>query len=287
MITSCIKDEKGDDCPTGNFLTVKALSSSGAEFDSTVVKDVEIYIFDANGKFLEQRSVSLNSPLFLGYPNQSSLTIVALGNSKNNRQTLPILKQGSSLDSAFISLNKTSSALIEGNTTQSPSDLFYGYLKIDNYNKNSNQNYVVNMTRKVASMTVTIKGLQDHFNTTDTDFMISVDGQFSKLDFKGNLQNPEVTSYEPIGAFQSNRDYVVPPFNLLPSSGIHTIKIYKNGKIVYSTTTDKLGNQITSQADRLTNVLIDFTTAPSESGILDVTLVITPWDQVYIWKESN
>ena len=104
---SCIKDDLGD-CPAprtpGFSLLLKAFDADGGSLDSETIKDITLYIFDADKALLDIRNVLLSETVTLDYPGHDNLKLVAWGNGKQGALLMPALKEGDHLETAFVSL---------------------------------------------------------------------------------------------------------------------------------------------------------------------------------------
>ena len=94
---SCIKDDLSD-CPaprtSGFSLQVKAFDADGGSLGSETIKDITLYIFDADKALLDTRNILLSEIVFLDYPGHDNLKLVAWGNGKQGAQSMPALKEG-------------------------------------------------------------------------------------------------------------------------------------------------------------------------------------------------
>ena len=107
---SCIKDDQGDRPDPGTpstpgfSLQVKAFDADGGSLGDETIKDLTLYIFDAGKALLDTRNVLLSETVTLDYPGHDNLTLVAWGNGKQGAQSMPALKEGDHLETAFVSL---------------------------------------------------------------------------------------------------------------------------------------------------------------------------------------
>ena len=89
---SCIKDDLSD-CPaprtSGFSLQVKAFDADGGSLGSETIKDITLYIFDADKALLDTRNILLSEIVFLDYPGHDNLKLVAWGNGKQGAQSMP------------------------------------------------------------------------------------------------------------------------------------------------------------------------------------------------------
>ena len=126
---SCIKDDLSG-CPSphvsGLTLQVKAFDADGGTLGSETIKDITLYVFDKDKNLLDTLHTSLSELVTLDYPGHDVLKLVAWGNGRQGSQTLPALRQGDHLETAFVSLIHQPQTRITYPVAGSPDDLFYG-----------------------------------------------------------------------------------------------------------------------------------------------------------------
>ena len=129
---SCIKDDLSG-CPSphvsGVTLQVKAFDADGNPLDGGTIKDITLYVFNADKTLLDILHVSLSELVTLDYPGHDNLKLVAWGNGRQGGQTLPALRQGDHLETAFVSLIQPQTRITYP-VAGSPDDLFYGTIDI-------------------------------------------------------------------------------------------------------------------------------------------------------------
>ncbi len=89
---SCIKDDLSG-CPSphvsGSYLQVKAFDADGGTLGSETIKDITLYVFNADKTLLDTLHISLTELVTLDYPGHDVLKLVAWGNGRQGSQTLP------------------------------------------------------------------------------------------------------------------------------------------------------------------------------------------------------
>ena len=104
----------------------------------------------------------------------------------------------------------------------------------------------------------------------------------SRVDFEGRYGG-DPASYAFSPRFEAGKDYIIPPFNLFPTtagSGI-SIDIYRNGSLLRSISTDSGNQPILPVVGKTLNVLLNFRLD------MNVELALNGWGEEYIWKEYN
>ena len=273
---SCIKDELGD-CPApgtpGFSLQVKAFDADGGSLGDETIKDLTLYIFDADKALLDTRNVLLSETVTLDYPGHDNLTLVAWGNGKQGAQSMPALKEGDHLETAFVSLIQTRTTLpVAG----SPDDLFYGTIDIPSAAGASAKEFP--LRRKVSGVAITARHLREYVGSTEGEYYYIVRKTTDKLDFYGRPNGTEV-SYRPQAAFNDNGEFVSPAFNIFPTEADIKIDIYHRDVLKTTVIADSNGNPLRVAEGRLLNVLVDF------QGAVSVDISVTDWGKQEIWKE--
>lgn len=276
---SCIKDDQGD-CPDpgtpstpGFSLEVKAFDADGGSLGDETIKDLTLYIFDADKALLDTRNVLLSETVTLDYPGHDNLTLVAWGNGKQGAQSMPALKEGDYLETAFVSLIQTRTTLpVAG----SPDDLFYGTIDITSAADASAKEFP--LRRKVSGVAITARHLREYVGSTEGEYYYIVRKTTDKLDFYGKPNGTEV-SYRPQAAFNDNGEFVSPAFNIFPTEADIKIDIYHRDVLKTTVIADSNGNPLRVAEGRLLNVLVDF------QGAVNVDISVTDWGKQDIWKE--
>ncbi len=278
LLSGCIA-ENTDDCFKGIPLKVNL----PADIPQETIKDMSLYVFDDKDLLLDILPVDNSESVILNYPGIPNLHCVAWCNTQDGTMLVSPLKKGDSCSDGFISLKPSVPTRAEKSIFTSPTDLFYGELKIEN-NTTSNQTEGQSMaiSRMTASMNITLRGLQKLTGTEDGDYSLVIYETYSRIDFNGHYGG-ELASYSPVMNRADNKDYVVSAFLLFPvpdGNGL-TIDIYHNNSLLKSLKTDGGGNPIVPVVGKTLNLLLDF------EGSANVEIAITGWGETYVWKEYN
>lgn len=278
LFSGCGAD-KEDDGFKGIPLKVKLPANVSAE----AIKDMSLYVFDDKELLLDILPIRNTESILLNYPDVPNLHCIAWCNIQDGTMSVSPLKKGDSLSDGFISLKPSLPTRAETSFFTSPTDLFYGEFNVDNTSTSGRieeQNLTVK--RMVASMNITIRGLEMLSGSNDGDYSLVVHETASRVDFKGSYGGVPA-SYAIASDFEIGKDYTVPPFNLFPTiddSGV-TIDIYRNGKLLRSVSMDSNRNPIIPIVNKTLNVLLNFKLD------ISVEIAVTGWGEEYIWKEYN
>ena len=270
--------ESMDDCYGGVSIILKVdPATTGAAEAEAAANHAVIYVFDKDGQMLERRETEVNKEEMLWYPQHKALSVVGWIN-KDGKYTVTPFGSGITRADGLVSLNATRA----DTDCHIPSDLFYGDVEIisETTSRNVIQG-VVNASRLVGSMIVTVRGLREYASLFDDNFWITVGPTHSAVDFYGQYRNRQA-AHTPVSAFVSSGDHVTSIFNMLPT-GVEetTVSIYhKTAGLIYQTAKDRDGRNISVVADRTENVLIDFT-----AGI-EVSVLRSEWGEVHIWGKD-
>ena len=276
---SCIKDDLSG-CPSphvsGVTLQVKAFDADGNPLDGGTIKDITLYVFNADKTLLDILHVSLSELVTLDYPGHDNLKLVAWGNGRQGGQTLPALRQGDHLETAFVSLIQPQTRITYP-VAGSPDDLFYGTIDIQT-SADALSARELPLRRKVSGVAVTARRLKEYVGSSDGDFHYILRKTGNLLDFYG-LPNGTDVSYRPEASFNDRGDFVSSTFNILPTEEELRIDIYHRGVLRTTIISDSNGKPLRVAEGRLLNVLVDF------DGAINVEIKVTDWGKEEIWKE--
>lgn len=279
LLSGCIA-ENNDDCFKGVPLKVKLPAGISQE----TIKDMNLYVFDDKDLLLDILPISSKEPVMLNYPGIPSLHCVAWCNIQNGTMSVSSLKKGDPLSGGFISLKPSVPTRTEKSMFTSPADLFYGELNIENTSTSARiEEQALTVSRMVASMNITVRGLELLSGSNDGDYSLVVHETASRVDFEGRYGG-DPASYQLSSRFEVGKDYKIPVFNLFPTmeenKGV-TIDIYRNGDLLRSLNMDSSHQPIIPVVGQTLNVLLDFKLSVS------VEVVLTGWGVETVWKEYN
>lgn len=278
LLSGCIA-ENNDDCFRGVPLKLKL----PAGISSETIKDISLYVFDDNDLLLDILPMNSSEPVALHYPGIPTLHCIAWCNTQDGTMSVSPLKKGESLSDGFISLKPSASTKASRSIFTSPTDLFYGELNVDNTSTSGRiEEKEMPVSRMVASMNITIRGLELLSQSNEGVYSIVVHETASRVDFEGRYGG-DPASYAFSPRFEAGKDYIIPPFNLFPTTGGSgiAIDIYRNGSLLRSISTDSGNQPILPVVGKTLNVLLNFRLD------VDVELALTGWGEEYIWKEYN
>lgn len=274
-VTGCIKDDLSD-CTNSFTLTVEAYDRSGATLGRDDLKDVILYVFDNDLRFVRRIDTQIGQAVTLQAEGGKDMHLVGWGNLGGGAQKYTEPNPGDHKDDCLVSLLPQSSS---SNYIAPPDDLFRGEITFKNEEQHGEKELPI--YREVGSLTVTVRNLKTFTGYNDNNFSIVVRDTKSTIDFYGNLAGNRV-AYRPDGSFVTNNsteDYFVPAFNMIPENKGINIDIYHGTKLIRTVSQDNFGKPFTIEKDRLTNVLIDLKTQ------VDVSVSLTDWGNYQVWKE--
>lgn len=271
-VAGCIQEETAD-CEEVLMLTVRAYDASYAyELPEEDVKDVTLFIFDKDDRFLRKMETGIGRHTAINAPSGEEVRIVAWGNLTDGAQTCAEPSPGDPLDGCFVGLKALSRAASE---MQSPGDLFRGSIILSPQARSGEVE--LPMFRETGSMAITIRSLKTFAGYADDDYSVVVRETRSEIGFDGVLSGDRV-AYRPQGTFNSNGEFIIAPFNLLPESGLY-IDIYHGTQLLMTVSKDSDDRPLAVEKGRLTNVLIDL------KASLSVSMSVSDWGDTEVWKE--
>jgi hypothetical protein len=285
--SGCIR-EGLEDCYVTRTVTVRAYDNADAELGRDEVRDVTLYVFDGEGRFVEAIPARLGEPVAVTAPAGCDVDLIAWGNLGSGTQDV----SGDGAWKGNYSVNLLPDPLQRPGHA-SPGDLFRGELAVRwEWARESGTRAVtvqgddvtLPVRRAVGSLTVTFRNLAA-FVGPDDDLRIVARGADASIDFDG-VAGGSPAAYYPPGSFTEEGDYVVPAFNVIPGADV-AIEMYIDGELIAAITENGEGGPIRTDNGLLTNVLIESGGIPNlyESGVLDVSVSLTPWGVYELWKE--
>lgn len=279
LLLGCIA-ENNDDCFKGIPLKVNLPAGISQE----TIKNMNMYIFDDKDLLLDILPINSKEPVMLNYPGIPSLHCVAWCNIQNGTMSVSSLTKGDPLSGGFISLKPSVPTRAAKSTYTSPADLFYGELNIETTSTSAHmEEQALTVSRMVASMNITVRGLELLSGSNDGDYSLVVHETASRVDFEGRYGG-DPASFQFSSRFEVGKDYKIPTFNLFPTlegnKGV-TIDIYRNGELLRSVNTDSSHHPIIPVVGQTLNVLLDFKLSVS------VEVALTGWGVETVWKEYN
>ena len=283
LVSGCIAEDLSK-CFKG--ISLKAHLQNDISGGEEAVKDISLYVFDDKDLLVDILPFSISETVVLNYKDIPTLHCIALGNIRGGEVAVSDLKPGDPLEKGFISLqqvnNRAAILTRAANIYNSPSDLFFGEIKLENNTvaNRSEESREFMISRMVASMNITIRGLQRITGRADDNYSVVVHETASMEDFKGRFGGAPA-AYQPEGSMNDRREFIVPSFNLLPTvnnSGL-TIDIYHDNQLLRTVTTANDNRPIIPVIGKTLNVLVNF------EGSADINLVIGKWGDTHIWKD--
>jgi hypothetical protein len=276
--TGCISDTLSD-CDVPHSITVRAyVRGSNAELGADDVKDLSLFVFDGESRFMYRIETAIGERVTLYAPRGEDLHIVAWGNLKEGAQTFTEPEPGDLLIDYLVELlplTQASGPRFAG----SPGDLFRGEITITSDEFRGEK--ILPIYREVGSMAITLRNLKAFTGYNDNNFSVAIRETYSVMDFSGRMKGGMV-SYQPVGTFVNNvsRDeYQIPPFNMFPEETGVMIDIFHGDELIATISTDRSRNPIIVEKDKLTNVLIELKASVS------VGVELSGWGETVTWKE--
>lgn len=286
LFTGCIREDRSA-CATETDLYIKVQPAEFYGGSSAPVEEATVYLFDHNKRFISQIGVSRqqiesNIPVRISVSPSDNPWAVVWGNIKENEQVSG-LGPSAQMDEVLVMLKKDS----EGYDI-APDNLFYGIKKLSGSGTEE-----VTISLKVGRVELTVKGLPQ--DARAEDYYFTVDAAYGGYDFEGSPL-AHATEMKIQGVFNANHDLTTQqPFNMVhyPTGDTNrggetagaVINLWKvnggNPELLASAIEDSSGRPIKPEAGKKTNVLIYF----RDDGSMEVSVVITGWDEIYQWNE--
>lgn len=282
----CTKEDRsqcGDDSILLTFKAVINVNGEDVVAEKDEIKELTLYVFSANEKFLEAHSIQIDSTISLFYPDHEELHLVCWGNSVNNQQIVPVLSIGDKLDESLITLNTENAGGTQEKVTNHPDDLFHSVKNI--IIKDVKSSTVVMILRhKVASVSIIAKGLAGYSRAeNENNFNYVLRSGKKHANFNGVTEGNDVHHTQ--NAEIENGTHKSGIFNILPSANNIEIDIYKGTAFIHTISKDSEGNFIIAKEGELLNIYADFSNGGLGDGSVNVSVKTTSWGEEEIWKD--
>lgn len=282
----CIKENRTQ-CDVPILLTFKAIVNVNGvdiEVGEDMVKELTLYVFNAKEEFIESHRAKIASTITLSYPNHKELHFVCWANSENDQQIIPNLNVGDKLDESIITLNTESVRSEQEKVVVHPDNLFHSKKQVV-IAELGMSTIVMVLRHKVASVSITAKGLNTITSKVDDDYSFVLRSGKKHVNYNGNTQGNDVHHYQDAELKEGIHESGI--FNILPSneskSGSNIeVDIYKGTELIHVITEDSSGGIIKAKEGELLNIHADFSDV---EGDVTISVAVTPWGEKMIWKE--
>ena len=295
----CTKEDRSE-CDTPILLQFKAIinvNGENVEADKDDVKELILYVFDAQEEFLESHYAEIGSTISLSYPSHKELHLVCWGNSSSDQQTLPQMEVGDKLGESLITL-KTEGARAQEMATTHPDDLFHSSKRVI-IDRTKPSTIEMVLYHKIASVSITASGLSTLSTKADGEYKYVLRSGKKHINFTGNTEGGDVHHHQ--AAEFKNGIHESGIFNILPYSddaiktnrvnspatraaGDIEVDIYKGSELIHTVKKDSEGNTIKAKEGQLLNVRADFN---ANDGSVSVSVAITAWGEKKVWKDFD
>lgn len=232
---------------------------SASQAGPDAIREIEVFIFDDQLRLISRATGAIDGTLSLDCPQTPTLHCIAWGNSKNNSLEFSMLQSGDPLDKAYLALTPLSSAQAETQFLNTPPDLYRGATQLDNNTTTGSQlAFNMEMLPATASIHITISGLPEITGTMAGNYSVEVNRPATRIDFEGLPAG--TASHRLTGSFNTQKEYIIPPFRLFPPATGKGIKIavFHNGKLLKDITQTSDRQPILPKAGEELTLLIVF-----------------------------
>lgn len=210
---------------------------SPSQPDPGAIRGIDVFVFDDRQQLISRTTAGIDNTFPLDNLQPPILHCIAWGNSNDNSLEFSTLQPGAPLDKAYLALTPLSPARAGTRYLNTPPNLFWGVTRIDNNTTTGNpQTIPLVMQPATASIDITISGLPDITGTTTGNYTVEVSRSAARIDFEGNPGGTAVHCLT--GTFNTQKEYIIPPFRLFPPAAGKGIKIaiLHDGKLLKNIT---------------------------------------------------
>ena len=262
--TSCVNEDNSN-C-VQYAVTTQLVDKAVAVLPDSTVGNVKAYLF-LNNKFDRLVTAESSGKYLISFDGNAKATLVAFGNMNSDSVNIHTPNEGDDISTVSVVLLATSSS---ASYFSSPTYLFYGRFDYTSVKSGSTTTALLPMYNQHARVHVVAKHLQAQFSSGK--YQIVLQGFRDALAFDGTVTGDSVT-YSPNGTFDADDGYTTEAVNTLPTKTDEyvMVQIYKDGTLLWQTSTDADGNKVTLAAEDNKVFVIDVQR-------LDFTLQVMSWN---------
>lgn len=226
-----IDDKAIDEAEVPFSIILKAYSENEDITSKGDVSNTTLYVFDKNNDFYKQITVDETyllraKPVQIDCPGSDRITVIAWSGVSAASETISSMNEANIISDLQLTLKQNN-----GIVSNFPDDLFHGQITLNrNITKSGAQE--LKISRKVASLTLTTKGLVKVFDSTEGTYFYKVKKSKSSFDHNGNLTGEDVEYIIP-ASVNKNGILVASSTPVLPTSNI-VIELYKDNEMIIS-----------------------------------------------------
>jgi len=263
LTTSCVNEDNSN-C-VQYAITTQLVDKSGTVLPDSTVGNVKAYLF-LNNKYDHIVTAESDRKYLISFDGNTKATLVAFGNMNTDSVNIHTPNEGDDISTISVGLLATRSA----SYFSSPTYLYYGRFDYTSTTSGSTTTALLPMYNQHARVHVVAKHLQSQFGSGN--YQTVLQGFRDAITFDGTITGDSVT-YSPSGALDNNDVYTSEAVNTLPTKTDEyvTVSIYKDGTLLWQTSTDADGNKVTLAAEDDKAFVIDVQK-------LDFTLQVMSWN---------
>jgi hypothetical protein len=264
LTTSCVNEDNSN-C-VQYAITTQLVDKSGTVLPDSTVGKVKAYLF-LNNKYDHIVTAESDGKYLISFDGNTKATLVAFGNMNTDSVNIHTPNEGDDISTISVGLLATRSS---ASYFSSPTYLYYGRFDYTSTTSGSTTTALLPMYNQHARVHVVAKHLQSQFGSGN--YQTVLQGFRDAITFDGTITGDSVT-YNLNGTFDNSDVYTSEAVNTLPTKTDEyvTVSIYKDGTLLWQTSTDADGNKVTLAAEDDKAFVIDVQK-------LDFTLQVMSWN---------
>ena len=262
--TSCVNEDNSN-C-VQYAITTQLVDKAGTVLPDSTVGKVNAYLF-LNNKYDHIVTAESDGKYLISFDGNTKATLVAFGNMNTDSVNIHTPNEGDDISTISVGLLATRSS---ASYLSSPTYLYYGRFDYTSTTSGTTTTALLPMYNQHARVHVVAKHLESQFGSGN--YQTVLQGFRDAITFDGTITGDSVT-YSPSGALDNNDVYTSEAVNTLPTKTDEyvTVSIYKDGTLLWQTSTDADGNIVTLAAEDDKVFVIDVQK-------LDFTLQVMSWN---------
>lgn len=288
-LSGCIKSDLSH-CVRKGDLVVRVLGHNGQDITHTGESgDVWLFVYDDNDKllgreFLTAAEVQAKKTLPVLLEKGVAQRYIAWSN------IVDTVKMMSFAPERALAENKITPLLDAEGYASFPADIFYGHKRVSEEELKASVVQELEILRALSQIHVSVVGMPPGTVAEGYSIVIANDDQ-AALTFENQVIRAAGMKYrQPAAWLQTNKMMgTKQAFRTLPSppGTSKAVMLYKGDELIASASQDVEGKPIAPKAGERVNVLIDLNKdcdCSEDTGVLEVRVVVSDWNQVVEWK---
>lgn len=278
FISSCI-DENHEGC-VQYAVTARLVDSKGNTLPGSTIDSMKAYLF-INDKFDHQVTPESDGRYLISFDGEKKTALVAFGLPGSDSLSVRTPEVGDDINTLSAGISSNSSKAKDTLNVIIPSELYYGRFDYvpNSTDINNNNSLVMKMTNIEVTLHVVVKQLHQFYDD-GSDYSVVLSDLRSGITFGGSVAGNSITCM-PKMSFDANGNLCSDAFHTFPTKSGEsvTVSVYKSKSLIWQSSEDDEGKDITLSAGEDKCIVIDV-------GSSNMSLQVMSWKD-YIQQNTS